>query len=360
MSGRPTLADVARRAGVSLKTASRAVNGEYGVAESTAARVREAARALGFRPNHLARSLAAGGPSAAVGLVISSVADPFIAALVGAVESVLAPRGLHLMTASHHDDPDRQRQIVRTLVERRVDALILVPAPGAAEYLAPEIEHGLAVVSLDRPLDGVEVDTVVVDNALGAEQAVERLLARGHRRIAALGNDSRLWTLQRRFDGYRQALAAAGVPYDPALAELDCLDAAGAQRVVHDLLALADPPTAVFAAQHMTGRGTVRAMQHAGTALDVAVFDEVVDTDLLVAPPLVVIASGPDRLGHRGARMAIDRLDGTVSSDQPARTVVLPALLLDQGQVYTPRTEAGAGLPPDLRSGALAEAEVAG
>lgn len=337
MSGRPTLADVARRAGVSLKTASRALNDEYGVAESTATRVREAARALGFRPNHLARLLAAGGASAAVGLLISSVADPFLAAVVGAVEQIMAPRGLHLMTASHHDDPERQRQIVRTLVERRVDALILVPAPGDAHYLAPEIDHGLVVISLDRPLEGVDVDTVVVDNIAGAEQAVSRLIARGHRRIAALGDDSRLWTLRQRHEGYRRALEAAGLPYDERLVMLDCTDAAGAEPVVHELLALPDAPTAVFAAQHMTGRGAVRAMQHAGCSLDVAAFDEVVDTDLLVSPPLVVVASGPDRLGHLGGRMAIERLGESAGRRQPARTVVLPPLFLDQGQVYQPQ-----------------------
>lgn len=254
---RPTLADVARRAGVSLKTASRAVNGEYGVAPATAQRVTDAARALGFRPNQLARSLAAGGPSAAVGLVISSVSDPFIAAVVGAVEAVLAPRDLQLITASHHDDPDRQRRIVRTLVERRVDALILIPAPGDASYLLPEMEHGLFVVAVDRPIDGVEVDTGVVDNAAGAAEGVRRLVARGHRRIALLGNDERLWTLQRRFDGYRAGLEAAGLPFDADLVELNCTDPSIAETAMHRLLALPEPPTAVFAIQHMAGRGKI-------------------------------------------------------------------------------------------------------
>jgi LacI family transcriptional regulator len=327
-AGRPTLADVARRAGVSLKTASRALNEEYGVAERTAARVREAARELGFRPNHLARSLAAGGPSAAVGLVLSDLSDPFIAGISGAVETVLAPRDLQLLTASHGNDPDRQRRIVRTFVERRLDALIIVAAPGDAGYLQPEIEHGLVVVALDRPLEGLHVDTGVVDNPAGAASAVSRLVALGHRRIAALGNDPRLWTPQQRLLGYRAGLAHAGLAHDPALVDLSCRDAAGAEQAVRRMLALPDPPTAVFAAEYLAGRGAVRAVHHTGVRLDVAVFDELIDTDLLVTPPVVVVVSGPDRLGRLGASMVIERLDGMTG---PARSVVLPPLFLQPG-----------------------------
>jgi LacI family transcriptional regulator len=329
--GRPTLADVASRAGISLKTASRAVNGEYGVSEATAARVLEAARELGFRPNHLARSLAAGGPSAAVGLVISSVSDPFIAAVAGAVETVLAPRELQLLSASHGDDAERQRRIVRTFVERRLDALIIIPAPGDAHYLQAEIDHGLVVVAIDRPLEGVDVDTAVVDNRVGAAEAVARLVARGHRRIAALGTDGRLWTLQERLAGYAEGLEAAGLPYDPLIVELTSRDAAAAEENLNRMLALPDSPTAVFAAQHMAGRGTVRAMNRARVDLDVAVFDELVDTDLLITPPVVVVASGPDRLGRLAATMVMERLDGL---EVPPRSVVLPPLFLEQGQTY--------------------------
>jgi LacI family transcriptional regulator len=311
------------------------MNGEYGVAESTAARVRDAARQLGFRPNHLARSLAAGGASAAVGLVLSDVSDPFIAAISGSVEAVLAPRDLQLLTASHYDDPERQRRIVRTFVERRVDALIVVPAPGDMSYLAPEIEHGLVMVAIDRPMAGVQADTAVVDNVSGSIEAIARLVARGHRRIAALGNDGRLWTLQERHAGYRAGLEAAGLPYDDEIVALDCHDAAGAERILHRLLDLDDPPTAVFAAQHMAGRGTVRVRHQTGTPLDVAVFDELVDTDLLVSPPVVVVASGPDRLGRIGGGMVLERLDGYTGA---ARHVVLPPLYLEQGQAYTPES----------------------
>ncbi len=321
--GRPTLAHVAAKAGVSLKTASRALNGEYGVAAATAHRVEEAARELGFRPNHLARSLASRTTSATVGLVISSVSDPFVAALAGAVETVLAPRSLQLISASHGDDALRQRALVRTLVERRVDALVLLPAPGEVPYLQREIDHGLVVVSVDRPLHGVAVDTVTVDNVEGARAAVQELLDGGHRRIAALGNDARLWTLQERHRGYLQALAGAGVQPDPQLAALDCRDIAGAQNAVREMLALPDPPTAVFSGQNVGGRGAIRAMLEAGVVISIAVFDDVSDPDLLVIQPQLVVESDPVRMGRVAARMTLERLDGL---DVEPRDIVLPPL----------------------------------
>ena len=324
-SSRPTLAQVAELAGVSLKTASRALNGEYGVAPATSERVLAAARSLGFRPNLLARSLASGRPSAAVGLVIPNVADPFFALLVGGVERTLASRDLQLVIASHHDDPVAQHKIVRALVGRRVDALLLVPAPGEASYLQADIDHGLVVVSLDRPTMGVDVDTVIVDNRSAAAGAVGELTAAGHRRIAFLGDNSKLWTMQERLLGYRQALAEADLPEDPALVHPDCLDREVSRAAIAELLALDDPPTAVFAAQNAAGREVVRAIRTAMSEIPLVVFDEVSDPDLLIVPPQV-LRSNPERLGRTAAEMALERLDG---DSTPPRVVIQPVSRLD-------------------------------
>lgn len=327
--GRPTLADVAALAGVSLKTASRAMNGEYGVAPETQARVTAAARELGFRPNHLARSLASGRASAAVGLVISYVSDPFLAAVIGAVEEVLAPRDLHLITASHRDDADQQRQIVRALVERRVDALLVVPAPGDAGYLQREMDHGLHVVAVDRPLVGVEVDTVTVDNRAGAAEVVDRFVAAGHRRIGAVTGDLRLWTVQERMAGFTAALEAHGLAADPDLVTPGI--GPDALAAITGLLDRADPPTAMFSAGNRPGRHVIRAMRATGRTVDLAVFDDISDPDLLTPAPLVA-ASGPERLGAIAARMAMERLDGLTG---PPRSVVLPVPILDSAEAVT-------------------------
>ena len=300
------------------------MNEEYGVAQATAERVLAAARELGFRPNRLAQSLAGGGPSAAVGLLIPDVADPFVAGVVGAVETVLAARDLQLISASHGNDPARQHTLASALVERRVDGLIIMSAPGDVSYLRPDIRHGLAIVALDRPLEGLDVDTVTVDNEAGASELVGRLFARGHRRVAVLAGDIRLWTLARRLDGYRSALAAADTAVDEALISTR-QGASQAQADLTAMLALADPPTAVFAAHHTVGRGAMRAMHDTGRTLDLAVFDSVDDNDLLITPPLGVAAQGPGRIGQVAAQLLVDRLEGLQG---PARHVVLAPLVL--------------------------------
>jgi LacI family transcriptional regulator len=322
-SGRPTLADVAARAGVSLKTASRALNAEYGVAAATAERVHEAAGQLGFRPNQIARALASRQTTAAVGLVIPNLSDSFMAAVAAAVEANLAPRDLQLITASHVDDESRQRRLTRAFVERRVDALVIVTAPGDASYLQSDIDHGLVVVAVDRPLEGLEVDTVTIDNQAGARLAVERLLAAGHRRIAAVGFDARLWTMSERYKGYVAALEAAGIPVDVDLVWMGRKDAVEIQAAVAAMLRGLDPPTAVCAIQFRAGRAAIRAMLDVGVRLDLAVFDEVADPDLLVIPPLMVVESDPMRLGAAAAAMTLERLDGLAG---PARNVVMPPL----------------------------------
>ena len=324
-SSRPTLAQVAELAGVSLKTASRVLNDEYGVAPATAERVTVAARSLGFRPNLLARSLASGRPSAAVGLVIPNVADPFFGELVGGVERRLALRDLQLVIASHHDDPVTQRKIVRALVERRVDALLLVPAPGEASYLQVDIDHGLVVVSLDRPVIGVDVDTVIVDNRTASAGAISELIAAGHRRIAFLADNSQLWTMQERMAGYGLALAEADIAEDPSLIYADCPDRETSRRAITELLASDDPPTAVFAAHNATGREVVRAARAATVEIRLIVFDEVSDADLLIAPPQV-LRSNPELLGLTAAEMALERLDGLASAP---RIVIQPVSRVD-------------------------------
>lgn len=160
-AGRPRLEDVAARAGVSLKQASRAINGEPHVAPATSERVHQAVRELGFRPNQLARSLARRGRSGLVGVLVPAIAEPSVARMVGAAEQLLARRDLALIVASHHDDPLLQRGLAGALIDRRVEALLLMPAPGPASYLGADLARGLVVVGLGRPIDGLAADTVL-------------------------------------------------------------------------------------------------------------------------------------------------------------------------------------------------------
>ncbi|PRH80332.1 LacI family transcriptional regulator, partial [Streptomyces solincola] len=147
---RPTMKDVAARAGVRLKTVSRVVNGETGVTPDTERRVQEAIEALGFRRNDSARVLRK-GRTATVGLVLEDLADPFYGPLSRAVEEVARAHGALLINGSSAEDPERERELALALCARRVDGLIVIPAGGDHRYLEPEIRAGIATVFVDRP-----------------------------------------------------------------------------------------------------------------------------------------------------------------------------------------------------------------
>jgi LacI family transcriptional regulator len=322
---------VAERAGVSLKTVSRVINEEASVAPQTAERVVAAIAELGFRRNDLARSLRQGSTSATLGLVIEDLANPFYSAVAQAVENVARPRGYMLITGSCEEDPERERELILALLRRRVDALLLVPAGTERDqqWLARELGDETPVVFVDRPPHGIEADAVLVDNAGGARTAVEHLIAHGHRRIACVADTPSLYTASERVAGYREALHHAGIEHEDALLKLGARDAAEAESAVTELLALADPPTAIFSGNNRITVGALRALRGRGVAAgdgsaagdDRAValvgFDDFELADLLGT---TVVRHEALEIGSEAARLAFARLDGLDAP--PQRTVI--------------------------------------
>jgi LacI family transcriptional regulator len=211
---RPTMKDVAARAGVGIKTVSRVVNGEPGVLPSTASLVHRAIADLGFRRNESARQLRT-GRTAGIGLIMEDVADPFYSLLTRAVEQVAAEHDNLLFTASSQDDPAKEAELALALCARRVDGLIIVPAAEDHRYLEPELHAGLPMVFADRPPINLDTDTVLTDNADGTRQGVAHLLAHGHTRIGYLGDSARIYTSTQRLHGYTTAMADAHLPVHP-------------------------------------------------------------------------------------------------------------------------------------------------
>jgi LacI family transcriptional regulator len=318
--------DVAERAGVSLKTVSRVINAEAGVATATAERVGEAIAALGFQRNDLARSLRHGLSSSTLGLVIEDVANPFYSNVAQAVETAARERGFLLITASAREDPDRERELVGALVGRRVDALLIVPA-GPDQRYAETMRGRTAFVYVDRPPGGLEADTVLLDDAGGARTAVEHLLAHGHRRIACVADRADVYTARERVAGYEAALTAAGVELDPELIRPGSQEAEQAERVVGELLDLPAErrPTAIFSANNRNTIGALHAL--AGREEEVALvgFDDFELADLL---GITVIRADPGQLGARAAELAFARLDG---DDRPPQRVTIATELIERG-----------------------------
>ncbi|WP_307797194.1 LacI family DNA-binding transcriptional regulator [Actinomadura barringtoniae] len=323
---RPTMREVAAAAGVSLKTVSRVVNDEAGVRPDTAERVRAAIARLGFQRNDLARSLRGGGRTHSIGLVIKDVANPFYSQIARGVEDVAGAGGGLVISGSSDEDPERERRLIRSLCERRVDGLLVVPCGTGHGYLETELALGTPMVFLDRPGD-LDVDTVLIDNVGGAREAVRHLVAHGHRRVAFLGDLPKIFTARERLRGYAEALEESGIAYDPAIVRMGQHDVAGAGHVMDELLAVPDPPSAVFTGNNLLTAGALRAIRAARARVALVGFDDFELADLL-ATPVTVVAHEPADMGRRAAEILARRIRG--EGGPPAR-VLLPTRLIVRG-----------------------------
>ena len=320
---RPTMNDVARSAGVSLKTVSRVVNGEPTVAPDLAARVRAAVETLDYRP-HLGASMLRRNDrrTRTIGVLLEDVSDPFSAALHRAVEDEARSRGVQVLIGSLDQDPQRERELATVFAQRRTDGLILAPTGNDLRHLAAHT--GMPIVFVDRTATGVDGDTVVSTNVSGAAGAVRHLIAQGHRRIAYLGDHRRLPTARDRHRGYLRAL---GDRSGPAVHDLH--DPTAAERATIGLLRAAEPPTAIFAAQNPATIGAVRALRRLGRQRSVALvgFDDFPLADLL-DPAVTVVAQDPARMGRTAAEALFERIDGY---DGPVREIRIPTTLIPRG-----------------------------
>lgn len=322
--------DVAALAGVAIKTVSRVMNGDPTVAPDLAARVRDAAGKLGYRPNLTASSLRRGDRrTATIGILLEDVSNPFSAALLRAVEDEARQRRVQILLGSLDEDPVREREMAITLIDRGVDGLVIVPAAPDQSYLVAERKLGIRVVFLDREPRFLDADAVVSSNRAGAVAAVGHLCSFGHRQIAYLGDSVAIATAVQRFDGYQQALEKAGLQADPLIIRhgLRTIDAAA--QAATELLHLPHPPTAIFASQNLVTIGTVKALRGAGQQDRMALvgFDDFVLADVLV-PGVTVITQDTMQLGRLAAQLLFARLDG---DDSPARTHVVPTGMIIRG-----------------------------
>ena len=329
--GRATMNDVAARAGVSLKTVSRVVNGEPGVLPATAERVSRAIADLGFRRNDSARQLRT-GRAAGIGLILEDVADPFYSVLTRAVEQVVRANDCLLLTGSCDDDPDREQELALALCERRVDGLVIIPAATDHAYLVHEMNAGLPVVFVDRPPINLAADFVLADNIGGVRSGIEHLLARGHRRIAYLGDDPAIFTARERLTGYRSALAAAGVPADESLIVMGRAEQGAVRAALDRLLSQPGAATALFTGNNRLTTAVLRELSGRVERPALVGFDDLELADL-ITPGLTVVAQDPAGLGRVAATLLFDRLAGL--SDAPRR-VVLPTVLIPRGSGEVP------------------------
>jgi LacI family transcriptional regulator len=322
------MVDVARHAGVSLKTVSRVMNGAPYVQQAMIDKVLASAAELGFRPNRLASTLRSGQSTATIGLLIEEIGNPFYSTIAGVAAEIAAAYETLLVIVSSEEDAEREKAMLLTLCQRRVDGLLVVPAGTDHSYLRREVELGIPVVFLDRPPGQLLADTVLVDNAGGGRAAVGRLLEEGHRRIGLLLDSLSIYTMRERLAGAQAALALAGIAFDEALVGHDVRTPQDAAAAVRHMLAHADPPTAFFCLNNRITIGALEELWRQASDAGLVGFDDF-EVAHLMPRPFTVVAYDPREL----ARIATDQLFGRIAGDRswPA-TRVLPTTLRERGR----------------------------
>ncbi|MFJ6560722.1 LacI family DNA-binding transcriptional regulator [Streptomyces sp. NPDC091412] len=320
-----SIKDVAAAAGVSVATVSRVLNQHPSVSADARARVLAAVEALGYRPNAVARSLRT-DQTRTLGLVISDVLNPYFTELARSVEEEARALGYSVIIGNADERPDLQDHHVRTLLERRIDGLLVSPTDGGSPLMLDAARAGTPMVFVDRWIKGVDVPVVRADGRAAVRDLVAHLHGLGHRRLAIIAGPAATTTGRERVEAFREALAAYGIPLPDAYTGQGDFQAGSGRRVTERLLDLPVPPEVVFAADNLMALGALDAIRARGLRVPddiaLAAFDDIPwfpHTD----PPITAIAQPTDELGRAAVRALVDRIEG-----RPARSVTLPARLV--------------------------------
>ncbi|MCP9488013.1 MAG: LacI family transcriptional regulator [Gaiellaceae bacterium MAG52_C11] len=335
MSGsRPTIYDVARLAGVSTATVSRALNGSGQIAPATSAAIDAAVSQLGYQPNTIARSLVTKSTQT-IALLLPDIANPFYAALVSGIQERALASGSTMLLCTTEGVPEREEQYLSLLRAKQVDGVLVDGLVLPPERIADFVREGLPIVCLDRDIDSTSVPLVQVDNRVGAQLATQHLLSLGHTRIGHVAGAPGLRISDERIGGYRDALAAAAVERDPTLVAVGSFTEEGGYEAMRALLA-ASTLTAVFAANDLSALGVMHAIAESGRRVpdDVSVvgFD-----DLRLAahttPPLTTVHQPAFEIAQRATQLLLDLARGC---DVPQRLHLLEPELVVRSSTAPP------------------------
>jgi LacI family transcriptional regulator len=320
-----TMREVAAAAGVSPKTVSRVLNDDPHVSPETRARVEASMRELAYVPNAMATTFRS-GRSPVIGVAVLDLVDPFFAAIVTAVEEEALANDLSTLVTSlgHGQDPARERVALESVLRRQLSGLVVAPTTNDHAWLEPWAAR-IPIAFVDRAPGDLEADAFLQDDRGGARDATAHLIGHGHRRIGFLGDSLSAPTIAERLEGYREALAAAGIPFDDDLVALGAATRPGAADA---LARLREPHRGVTAVFSSDARCTMAAVPTV-TARPIALtaFGDFPLADSL-APAITVVAQDPATLGRLAAARLVER---AAHPDRalPRRTV-LPVTLVER------------------------------
>ena len=311
-----SIKDIARLARVSHSTVSRALRGSRQVSAATTARIRRIADEAGYRASAAARSLVVGRTNT-IGVVVTNIADPFVAGVVSGIEDMAEKHGYSVFLANSNAEPEREVRVVRSFEERRVDGIIVTSSRVGALYVPLMERMHVPVVLLNNQHPSEFVHSVLIDNVEASLQATRHLVRLGHRRIAYLGDRLGYQSDTERFAGYRRALDEAGLTFVPELVVHGDGKPEGGAQAMAQLLAFPRRPTAVFCYNDMSALGAMRQIRANGLQvpddLSVAGFDDLYISQYL-EPPLTTVRQPMRQMGRMAMETLLHIFDGPHST----------------------------------------------
>ena len=324
---RPTMRDVAERAGVSKTTVSHVINETRFVEEETRQRVLQAIAELGYRPSVIARSLTT-NRTQTVGVIVSDSSNYFFAEILRGIEDVLRPEGYALLVCNTAEILERESHYLDLLLRQQVDGIIAAATSQRWDILSEAEIADTPVVFLDREFEGLCGPFVGVDNTRGAYLGTTHLIECGHHRIGILAGFQRLSTMRERLAGFRQTLQEHSIPLNEEWVITSPLSIDAGQETMRQILTLPGHPTAVFASNNLLSLGALLAINEMGLRCPEKIALVGFDDHPWAAisdPPLTVVRQPAQQLGQVAAQMLITLING---EQLPAPRVILDCKLI--------------------------------
>jgi LacI family transcriptional regulator len=316
------MSDVARLAGVGVMTVSRVLSGAVRVSPESTQRVQSAVEQLQYRPNVLARAFRE-QRSHSIGLILPYLYDPFFSTCAHAVTSLARKNGYSVIISTSDEDPQTELAETEQMLQRHVDGVLVIPSRCEESRLTRALFGKTPVVAFDRPVPDPSIDSVLVQNSIGTRRMVQHLIEHGHKRIAYIGLSQSLFTINKRFLGYRRAMHDAGFQADPVF---DCTSEEIALEILKAKLGGNDSPTAILTSNTLVTRYVLSAISRLNLRvpndLALAGFDDF-DLAKFTAPPLTVVRQAAEEMGRVAASLLFNR----IARDESPRTgqkIVLP------------------------------------
>lgn len=322
-----TIKDVAKKAGVSSATVSRVLADKPYVSKSVKQKVMDAVDALNYRPNRVASSLRKQS-SQIIGIVVSDIRNTFFTEIARAIEDTANTHEMSVFFCNTDEDPEKERFYLNTLLDENVAGIIISPTSEKSEDFTTLLNSKLPVVTIDRRIEGANIDSVLGANVHSSRQLTQHVLDAGFKRVAAVIGLKHSTTGRERMMGYQQALEENDIPFERDLAFYVHPREAEGYDVVHKLLQLPNPPDAILTGNSRLTIGAMSAIQDLGLSVPddvgIAGFDE---TNWMrhIGPGITVIKQSTHEIGQIAAELLFDRLN---DSERSPREVVLKGRLL--------------------------------